>query len=414
MSPNPLRASAVRAVCGLAFLLALAGVPACGQTGGADGAGGAGETFVIPANAGIVQARGGLPNTFAKLKSGRPVTVAYLGGSITAGSGASKPDVNSYRALIGQWFATTFAQSVVTNVNAGYGGTGSDFGAFRLERHVLAKSPDLVFVEFAVNDGANALADRGMEGIVRHIRRVSPSTDVCFVYTTVAKSVAVYKNGAVPGAVASEEKIADYYNVPSVNVGLAGALRILRAGMLPAQFFRDGTHPTDAGHQTYADALTSFLADQAQHAPPARRYAMPPPMRPDTLEYGHMIAPEEVLPLAAGWSIADVHQPSQFRTLLTADTPGAVQDVPFSGPIVALYLFVAGDSGAFDYKIDAGEWKTIDPFDFKRYGHSTYRLLVDGLSPTAHVFSVRVGLSHNPASVGTKTRIGFFCVAPAH
>ena len=407
MRSSRVKTYTVRACCGMALLLGLAGVPACGQTG-------TGTASAIPTNAGIFRTRGGLPNVFAKLKSGQPVAVAYLGGSITAGSGATQPNVNSYRALVGQWFTATYPQAVVTNVNAGYGGTGSDFGAFRLEHDVLSKHPDLVFVEFAVNDGANALAARGMEGIVRHIRRASPSTDVCFVYTTVAKSVDTYKNGAVPGAVALEEKIADYYNLPSVNVGLAGALRILNTGLTSAQFFRDGTHPTDVGHQTYADALISFLTDQSQHAPAAHRYSLPTPMRADTMETARMIAPEEVKPLAAGWSIADKRLPSQFQSVLTADTPGAVQDIPFSGPMLALYLSLGADTGSFDYKIDSGDWKTIDPFDFKRYGHSAYRTITDGLPAADHVLSVRINPNHNQYSSGTTTRIGYVCVDPTH
>ncbi len=405
--PIQAKTYAARACCGMALLFGLVGVPACGQIG----TGGAAAT---PSNTSVVQTRGGLPSVFAKLKSGRPVTVAYLGGSITAGSGATQPNVNSYRALVGQWFTTTYPQAAVTNVNAGYGGTGSDFGAFRLEHDVLSKHPDLVLVEFAVNDGANALAVRGMEGIVRHIRRASPSTDVCFVYTTVSKSVGTYKNGAVPGAVALEEKIAAYYDIPSVNVGLAGAQKILGGGLTSAQFFRDGTHPTDAGHQTYADALTAFLTDQAQHAPAAHRYSLPAPMRADTMETARMIAPEEVLPLAPGWSIADKKLPSQFQSVLTADTPGAVQDISFSGPMLALYLSLGADTGSFDYKIDTGEWKTIDPFDFKRYGHPAYRTIADGLSPTVHVLSVRINPSHNQYSSGTTTRIGYVCVDPTH
>ena len=135
----------------------------------------------------VVQERGSLPHVFAKLKAGKPVTIAYFGGSITAGAGASDGEKTSYRALVGQWFTTTFPQASVTNVNAAIGGTGSDLGAFRLKRDVLGHHPDLVFVEYAVNDNGtpDIMVDRAMEGIVRQIRRADPATDVCFVYTFV-------------------------------------------------------------------------------------------------------------------------------------------------------------------------------------------------------------------------------------
>lgn len=41
-------------------------------------------------------------------------------------------------------------------VNAGIGGTGSDLGAFRMDRHVIVHEPDLVFIEFAQNDMGRA------------------------------------------------------------------------------------------------------------------------------------------------------------------------------------------------------------------------------------------------------------------
>ena len=40
----------------------------------------------------------------------------------------------------------------VTVNNAGYGGTGSNFGVYRLENDVIKTDPDIVFIEFAGND----------------------------------------------------------------------------------------------------------------------------------------------------------------------------------------------------------------------------------------------------------------------
>src|SRR5215475_10066498 len=40
---------------------------------------------------------------FDKLRAHKPVTVAYLGGSVIAGVGASNPEKSSCRALISSW-----------------------------------------------------------------------------------------------------------------------------------------------------------------------------------------------------------------------------------------------------------------------------------------------------------------------
>ena len=124
-----------------------------------------------------LRARAGLANFFAKARAGGPVTVAYFGGSITA--------ANGWRPQTTTWLQQRYPKAQFTEINAAIGGTGSDLGVFRLGQDVLAHRPDLVFVEFAVNDGGATPEQiyRCMEGIVRQIRRADPTTDICFVYT---------------------------------------------------------------------------------------------------------------------------------------------------------------------------------------------------------------------------------------
>ncbi|MGP8237189.1 MAG: SGNH/GDSL hydrolase family protein, partial [Limisphaerales bacterium] len=106
-------------------------------------------------------AREGLPNFFAKLNAGGEVKIAYLGGSITAQEG--------WRPLTLRWFQEHFPSARISQINAAIGGTGSDLGVFRLKHDVLDQNPDLLFVEFAVNDGGapTPQIERCMEGIVR-------------------------------------------------------------------------------------------------------------------------------------------------------------------------------------------------------------------------------------------------------
>lgn len=366
-----------------------------------------------------VQERGGLPHVFAKLNAGRPVTVVYFGGSITAGAGASDGERTSYRALVGAWLATTFPKSAVTNVDAAIGGTGSDLGAFRAGQDVLAHRPNLVFVEFAVNDGGSPepMIDRAMEGIVRQIRRADPATDICFVYTFVAGQRAEVVKTGLTRAMRRDEVVAARYGIPSVNMALPAA-RQIEAGMLTdTQFFKDGTHPTDAGYRIYADAVIAFLESQRAHkAASLTPRPLPPPLRPDSLEHARMISPAQMAPLGAGWA-TDTHNPTgNFPTLLVSDTPGATQTVAFAGPILAMFYVLGPDTGAFDYKIDAGAWQTLDPFDSfaKGYARSHYRLLADGLADTNHTLTLKIRAEHNVDSKGNWTRIGYLLTNPPH
>jgi hypothetical protein len=73
--------------------------------------------------------RNGLPNFFAKAMNGDSLRVAYFGGSITA--------QNGWRVASLDWLKVRFPKAIFTEINAAIGGTGSDFGVFRLKDHVL-------------------------------------------------------------------------------------------------------------------------------------------------------------------------------------------------------------------------------------------------------------------------------------
>src|SRR5580700_9646575 len=90
----------------------------------------------------IAQERNGIVNVFARMKDGKPTTIAYFGGSITAGAGSSDSNKTSWRALTTAWFRRQYPNTQITEVDAAIGGTGSDFGAFRLQHDVLDKKPD--------------------------------------------------------------------------------------------------------------------------------------------------------------------------------------------------------------------------------------------------------------------------------
>lgn len=201
--------------------------------------------------------RRGLPHLNAKLAGAGPVTVAFLGGSITEGAGASAADTTSWRALTGRYLQAAVGNRPLRCINAGVGGTDSTLGAHRLFAHALSEGPvDLLFVEFSVNDGDNREESlKGMEGIVRGCRRLSPETDICFLYTGAEKNL----TGLKPFNIAVHEEVADYYGIPSVDFA-AGVYDGLQFGeYVWAELAPDGYHPNDAGHALYARFLREYL-----------------------------------------------------------------------------------------------------------------------------------------------------------
>lgn len=109
-----------------------------------------------------------LQRLFAKAAHGDRITVAVIGGSITAGAKASRPEL-CYGNRIAAWWRSTFPKAEIQFVNAGIGATGSNYGALRAQGDLLSRHPDLVVVEYSVNDGNGKESAESLEGLVRQI-----------------------------------------------------------------------------------------------------------------------------------------------------------------------------------------------------------------------------------------------------
>ena len=66
-------------------------------------------------------------HVWARLDRGEPVRIAVIGGSITQGAGASKPDRRWGETFCAGW-RRAFPKAKIDFVNAGIGATGSDIG----------------------------------------------------------------------------------------------------------------------------------------------------------------------------------------------------------------------------------------------------------------------------------------------
>lgn len=97
-------------------------------------------------------ARQGLPNFFDKINTKQAVKIGFIGGSITA--------ANGWRPKIVSWIEEQYAIKDLFSYSAAIGGTNSKYGVFRIDEHLLSKSDfDLIFIEFAVNDGGASSSD---------------------------------------------------------------------------------------------------------------------------------------------------------------------------------------------------------------------------------------------------------------
>ena len=209
-----------------------------------------------------------LRRVFDKATRGLPVTIGVFGGSITTGSLASNPAENGYAGRLAAWWRNRFPKCELKLVNAGVAGTGSLYGAMRIEQDLLVHRPDLVIVEFAVND--TWVDQPPYEGVVRRILAASGAPAVMLLFM-------MLQGGK--GEQAWQQKIGAHYALPMVSYRDALWPEI-EAGRVPwSEYMVDIAHPNDAGHAAAASFLTTALerAMAAQGAGGADR-PLPPPL----------------------------------------------------------------------------------------------------------------------------------------
>lgn len=355
-----------------------------------------------------VTVRDGLPNVFAKLERGAAVRIAYLGGSITAQPG--------WRPKTLAWFRTQFPEADVSQINAAIGGTGSDLGVYRLRHDVLRHEPDLLFVEFAVNDG-KAPPERivkAMEGIVRQAWRHNAKTDICFVYTFAHDGMLEkLQNGVFPRAASVMETIADHYGIPSIHMGLEAA-RMEAAGTLifrgeppdtpeeqAAQqgkvlFSRDGVHPyPDGGHDLYLAAVIRGMTKIRGDGSPGP-HQVPAPVRADNWEEATMV-PLSRASLSEHWqrlggaTRLGKRFGGRLPELWKASEPGASITFRFRGTAAQVYDLLGPDCGQVIVKLDNREPVVKARFDRYCTYHRLAKLGIGSdLEDTVHTVRLEI------------------------
>lgn len=184
-----------------------------------------------------------------RAEAGEKICIGFLGGSITQGSLATKPE-NCYAARVHRWWQEKFPQSQFTYINGGIGGTTSLFGAARAYDDVMRFRPDFVIVDFTVNDDAEPFFQETFEGVLRQV--IGGGRTAVMILNN-----AFYHDGK--NAQDYHNRLAEYYQIPAVSVR-ESICAMIQSGVLSApEITQDNLHPNDRGHELLAYMLTCQL-----------------------------------------------------------------------------------------------------------------------------------------------------------
>lgn len=347
-----------------------------------------------------------LENIKAKIKAGLPVNIGYFGGSITEGSAASNPRENSWRALTFKSICERFPDNEFHMISAAIGGTGSDLGMFRVKNDLLSKNPDLVFLEFAVNDSEQPYfrAQAYFEGVVRIILKHDPKTDIVIVFTATEHTRNQMKNN-IAYSYYAEKAVARHYGIECIDVGHTIFDKVEAGEGTWLDYTADTVHPRDYGHALYCEAvMKEFDRMMSEENGTAVRFAEP--MTEVSFEDAAIL---DAWDCEGDFEKVDKTMCGRLPHYAEGDKGQSISG-SFYGDVFGIYYMNASDSGNFEWFIDGekrGECAAWDKWALK-FDRGHCRMLHFDLPTARHTFEIRPLGTKEELSKGTRIRIGGF------
>lgn len=191
-----------------------------------------------------------LAKVIKKLQAGEDVTIAYLGGSITQGSSAG--DSLCYARLTTNWFEDNFPSANIKYVNRGIGATGSYIGVHRADDDILSENPDLVFIDFSVNDTHDRIATNKStyESLLRKIWKHESAPAIITIAMTQENGTSVQTE---------HSEIAIKYGIPMISYRNAILDVIDKGYIVWDDISDDNIHPNVPGHAVLTQMITNYI-----------------------------------------------------------------------------------------------------------------------------------------------------------
>lgn len=177
---------------------------------------------------------------------GEKKKIAALGASVSKGEAVKKG--NAFLNKMEQKWQDYFPGSTVPEfINASVSGTFSAHALFAM-KNLMAKKPDLVFLDYSVNDPGQYYLQEAFEGLVHHF--LENGTYVC---------VLLFCNERGNCTRGAMTRIAHYYHIPLLDIGsiVMGNIRENRFSW--EDYASDYVHPRIEGHEFIADNILHFF-----------------------------------------------------------------------------------------------------------------------------------------------------------
>lgn len=304
-----------------------------------------------------------LCKAFMKGESGQPITIGVIGGSITQGTAASSP-ANAYPSVYCKWWEEKFPESEITLVNAGIGGTDSYLGVNRVDEQLLAYDPDIVIVEFSVNDTNAATNKYSYDSLVRKILLHKSEPAVILLFMT-------QENGTSLQNVHRE--IGEAYDLPMLSWRDAVYPEVTAGTLDWKDISPDNIHPNDNGHiltgrfiGRYTEEIYDSLTENGALPEPADTSFTAPPLTKDYYSDAKMYYPSTLDTEGEGFETGSNRvYPGMFPENWVTDSGGTLRFEADCRTLGFFYLKTTdGKGGRYIVYVDGERRGSIDS-DFR-------------------------------------------------
>ena len=360
------------------------------------------------------------------------LTVVFFGASLTWGANASDPQQTSYRANMARKFEAAYPNAHFSFYDAAIGGTDSRLGVFRLERDVLRRKPDLVFLDFSANDDVYSDEIEKHASYESLVRRI-----VLDAGAPVVQVIFPFKWNVKPGEMAKMKRRDAHLEISrAYNTAVGDAIALANARVEAKQttpdllWHIDGAHPGDDGYALFADAAWQGFQDGVQRKLVCRAPAQM--LHAPTFMQNARVRISSLGPLPEGWKEGIPNRTSAWYDGLMsrwlddeaiASKNAAPLKLKFQGSFVQLFGEESVKSGRYRVFIDGQPVlnprpaKDAPPEEFSassaRMGGSKQHvnLLASGLAPGVwHTLEIEPILT---ADTEQELRLESICVAGA-
>lgn len=297
-----------------------------------------------------------LKQFFKKAEMGENVTVGFFGGSITEGTGST--DGKSYANNVATWIQNQFTNSKINILNCGKGATGSLIGVHRMDEELLSHRPDLIFIDFSVNDALEqvrdgVVADATYEAVIRKALATGTAVVILCVCN---QDKTTFKN--------LHCEIGKHYGVPVISM-VDSIYPLVENGTIGwSDYSDDSVHPNNYGHLLISLIVEHFLASVKENDSTDSETQISAPMISDVYQKSLMTSFGNLVPFDWG-SFERYDDFKQFRDGWVSNGTKPIVFEATNAKEVHLMILYSPDENMGSAEVDANGQKTVVHCHFK-------------------------------------------------